>query len=110
MPAGRLNKRCTFQSATLVDDGGGGSSTTWVDGVTVWGGLVVERGRERVEAGRLVGDTGGLLIVRSSSVTKAIGLDTRVSIDGEIWNIRSNENEDQHDKFRSMVVEKGVAT
>lgn len=110
MPAGRLNKRCTFQSPVETDDGGGGSAIVWTDGVTVWGGLAPERGRERVDAGRLTGNTGGVLTVRSSIATAAITPASRVIIDGETWNVRSNESPDQRGKFREMVVEKGVAT
>lgn len=110
MPAGRRRKRVTFQEAFETPDGGGGNATSWRNTVTVWGGLREERGRERVEAGRLESAMAGTLTVLSSSDTRQIGAANRVLIDGIAYQIRSIGNPDQKNKELEMVVERGVAT
>lgn len=110
MRAGQLNKRVTFQTATETSDGGGGGSTSWGGNVTVWGQFRPERGRERLEAGRLESAEAGVLTVRSSEATRAITSAYRVLIDSIPFNIRAVSNPDQRNKAIEMVVEKGVAT
>lgn len=110
MRAGRLNKRVVFQTASSSADGGGGGAKTWSDSLTVWGGFVPERGRERLEAGRVNAADAGVLSVRSSTASRAITTAYRVKIDGVPYNIRGISNPDQHNKELQMVVERGVAT
>lgn len=110
MPAGRLRKRVTFQEAVQAADGGGGGATTWRNIVTVWGGLQEDRGRERVEAGRLESAMAGILTVRSSSDTREISAANRVLIDGAPYQVRTIGNPDQRNKFLELIVERGVAT
>lgn len=110
--AGKLARnRVTFQAETQVPDEGGGYQVGWVDIVSNWSAeFLPERGRERVEAGRLAAPMSGTLKVRWSSETTAITERHRVLIQGEPWNIRSVANEDQRHRFITMTVEKGVAT
>jgi SPP1 family predicted phage head-tail adaptor len=108
--AGRLRKRATFQSEVQTPDGGGGYALTWSDGPTVWCELVLERGRERVAAGRLDAAIGGVLSVRASSETRAINEGHRVLVDDIAYQIRSITDPDQRGAWLEMVVEKGVAT
>jgi SPP1 family predicted phage head-tail adaptor len=110
MRAGNLNKRVVFESAQSSDDAGGGNVVTWTNFATVWGGFSPERGRERLEAGRVEGASMGVLRVRSSSQTRQITTAYRVKIDGVPYNIRSIENPDQRNRGLEMLVEKGVAT
>lgn len=110
MPAGQLRDRITFQREAISDEGGGGGPTVWSNVCTVWGGLRLEKGRERIEAGRLDSVVAGVLTVRDSGVMRAITVRDRAVIRGVVWNIRSNENEDRHLRMRAMVVERGVAT
>lgn len=108
--AGRARDRVTFQVETQTDDGGGGYALAWVDALTVSGEYRPERGRERVEAGRLETSMAGTLRVRWSSESRAITTAHRVLIDGEAYQIRSIENEDRRNRDLVMVVERGVAT
>lgn len=111
MPAGKLRNRVTFQAETQISDGGGGYQVGWGDVVANWSAeFLPERGRERIEAGRLAAPMGGTLKVRWSSETAAITEQHRVLIDGVPWNIRSVANEDRRHRFVTMTVEKGVAT
>lgn len=110
MGAGRLRKRVTFEKEVRTPDGGGGYSLDWRPEMTVWGGLQVERGRERVEAGRLNAAIGAVLTIRSSRDARALSPANRVIIDEETWNIRSITNPDSRNKYLELVVEKGVAT
>lgn len=107
--AGQLNKRVTFQSATVVEDAGGGGAETWGGDITVAGGFRPERGRERIEAGRVEAALAGVLKVRSSAATRAIDAEThRVLIDGEPYNITSVSNPDQRNAYLEMTVEAGT--
>ena len=108
--AGALNKRVTFQVESVTDDGGGGGALSWTDVVTVWGGFQPERGRERLQAGRLESAVAGVLRVRSSSATRALTAAHRVLIDGLAYQIRSITNPDQRNAYLEMTVERGVAT
>lgn len=110
MPAGRLNKRVRFERARRSADAAGGADRSWEHLLTVWGGLRLDRGRERVEAGRVESATAGTLTIRVSRSAETLMTSDRVMIDGAPWNIRSITNEDQHRKFLTMVVERGVAT
>lgn len=110
MPAGRLNKRVRFERARRSADTAGGAERSWAHLVTVWGGLQVERGRERVEAGRVESALAGTLTIRVSTAALEILTSDRAVIDGVPWNIRSIANEDQHRKYLTLVVERGVAT
>jgi SPP1 family predicted phage head-tail adaptor len=107
--AGKLRKLVTFQIETRVSDGGGGYSETWAGDITTYGGLTIERGAERLEAGRLEAALGGVLEVRASSETLVITEAYSVLIDGVRYQIRSIANPDQRGERLEMVVEKGVA-
>ena len=110
MRAGRLNKRVTFQRLARDDDGGGGGAKAWVPLLTVWGSYAPERGRERLEAGRVSSAIGGVLTVRSSTQTRAVTSADRVLIDEVPHQIRSAANPDQRSRSIEMIVESGVAS
>jgi SPP1 family predicted phage head-tail adaptor len=114
--AGRLDRMVIFQAETQTSDGAGGYSLSWSTVLTAWAEFRPERGRERIEAGRLEAALGGVLRVRSSVASRAITEGNRVLIpptgeaaeDGETYQIRSISDPDR--QFREMTVEKGVAT
>lgn len=111
--AGQFNKNVTFQRVTRTSDGGGGYADAWnaVSGLTdVPAQFMPERGRERVEAGRLEAALGGVLRVRAFTESLTITEDDRVLIDDVAFQIRSVANPDQRNKTLEMTVEKGVAT
>jgi len=116
MQAGRLRDRVLFQAerdpATVsgIQDGGGGYTLQWRDLGEVWGELRLERGSEQLEAGRLGSATLGILKVRSSVFTKAITHEHRAVINGNPYQIRSNNNLDRRGIYRELVVETGVGT
>jgi head-tail adaptor len=110
MPAGRLRKRIRFEREVRNPDGAGGYSLAWIEFLIIWGGLQVERGRERVDGGRLAEAVGGAVTIRSSNAARSITPACRAVIDEEVWNIRSVTNPDQRGKYLELVVERGVAT
>jgi SPP1 family predicted phage head-tail adaptor len=107
--AGRMRDRVSFQSEERTSDGGGGFTINWVTVVTVWGQLVLETGREKLQADRLESAVAGTLTVRSSTETLAITAGMRAVIDGVSYQIRSISNRDRRDDYLEMVVEQGVA-
>lgn len=109
MGAGQLRDRVTFQKEIRTPDGGGGSTKSWGDDLTVWGQFNPERGRERLAAGRLESALGGVLKIRSSIAARALTTSHRVTIDGDRFQIRSIANPDRRNRFLEMVVEKNVA-
>lgn len=110
MRAGALNKRVTFQREKRTDDGSGGSSREFVDDFTVCGEFKPERGRERLEAGRLEAASAGILNVRSSSTTRSVDESWRVLIDDMPHQIRGISDPDGRNRALEFVVERGVAT
>lgn len=109
MRAGRLRDRVTFQVLSVPSkDSTEGGRKVWSNLCTVWGELRLERGVERVEAGRLESSVAGVLIVRSSGATRAITAVHRAVIRGEAYQIRSNTNPDRRRIMQEMVVEAGV--
>lgn len=111
MAAGPMRRRITFQEESQTPDGGGGYELAWSDIVTVWGSFQPERGRERIEAGRLAETLGGVIKIRSSAASRAITPGNRAVMSGVSYNIRSISNPDQRNKFLEMTVERGgVAT
>lgn len=110
MPAGRLRKRVRFEREMRNPDGAGGYLVAWREFLVVWGGLQLERGRERLDAGRLAEAVGGVLSVRSSMASRSVTPSDRVIIDDVPWNIRSITNPDQRGVDLEMTVERGAAT
>lgn len=56
MRAGKLSRRVTLQTLTMVADGGGGSTETWADTVTVWAAVRPLQGVERYRAQQVLSD------------------------------------------------------
>lgn len=106
---GAFRDLVTFQTEVQTPDEGGGYSVMWANDLIVHGQFLPERSRERLDAGRLAVPLAGVLRVRSSSETRALTEGARVLIDAEAYNILSIANEDRHDRFLTMTVEKGVA-
>lgn len=110
MPAGPLRKRIRFERGSKTADGGGGSSLQWLQFLEVWGSFAPERGRERVEAGRLEAAVAGIVRIRSSLSARQILTSDRAVFDGVPHQIRSITNPDQRNKYLELVVERGVGT
>lgn len=105
MRAGDLNKKATFETLTRTPDGGGGFTEIWGSPLTVWAQFSPERGRERIQAGRVADALAGVLRIRSSSRTRAITTQHRVLLDGRYWNIRSAANPDQRNDMLELTIE-----
>lgn len=108
MQAGALDRRCAFERRDDVPDDYGNVSTGWAARLTVWGALRFERGRERVEAGRMESALGAVLHVRASAASRAVTTADRVTIDGAVYAIRTIA-EDPRSGMLEMTIERGVA-
>jgi SPP1 family predicted phage head-tail adaptor len=69
LAAGVLTKRITIQSLTQVDDGGGGKTNTWADGVTCWASIEPGAGREFSDAKQQTPELSHVVTVRYRAVT-----------------------------------------
>lgn len=75
--AGDLRERIAFDKRETSSDGGGGTTTSWSEQFTVWGGFTHLRGGETVLAGRLEGRHTLVIRVRASTNTRLITSDWR---------------------------------
>jgi SPP1 family predicted phage head-tail adaptor len=110
MAIGNMRKRFTFQRESRTPNNSGGYAHTWSTVATVWGSFRPERGSERLDRGRLADPVRGTVRVRSSSTTRTITAEDRVTFDSTSYQIRSIINPDQRNRFLEMVVERNVAT
>jgi SPP1 family predicted phage head-tail adaptor len=110
MAAGPLRRRVTFQTEAITMSGSGGEVTTWGSDLVVWGQFLPERGREKLEQGRMQARLAGTLRVRYSTATAAITAGHRVLILGVAYQIHSVSQEDGRNKWMVMVVERGAGT
>jgi SPP1 family predicted phage head-tail adaptor len=62
--AGELSERVTFRREATVDDGMGGTETSWQDIATVWALVRPMSGRERERADRVDAEANYLIVVR----------------------------------------------
>ncbi len=108
MRSGLLNKRAAFERRMLVDDNAGGNTEAWAPLVTVWAQFAPERGRERIQAGRLDAALAGVLRIRSSIESRGIVVTDRATIDGHVYNIRSIANPDQRGRVLELAIESAV--
>jgi SPP1 family predicted phage head-tail adaptor len=107
--AGRLDRRCLFETRdTTPDDYGNVTSGGWTPIGTFWAQLTFERGRERMEAGRMESAVGATLKLHSSATTRSIAAADRVTIDGESYAIRAVWLPPRSGVIE-MTIEKGVA-
>jgi SPP1 family predicted phage head-tail adaptor len=107
--AGLMRDRVTLQVEQEAPDGGGGYVLAWHDVATVWGHLTEERGRERLESGRIEGALGAVLKVRHSADTERVNPGWRAVIDGVEYNITSVSQPDRRNRVVEMTVVRGVA-
>jgi len=56
IPIGRMNKRITLQYKTLVSDGMGSFTASWVDIATVWAAIIPVSTKERMMADQVSGE------------------------------------------------------
>ncbi len=109
--AGAISRRAAFQSAADTPDGGGGVTQVWSTQTTVWASLLLPRGREAMEAGRLEDTAAGILRVRKSSETEAITADWRAIIEGVTYHITSTPvDQDGRRAWLQMNVRQGTAS
>lgn len=106
---GELRHRITFQKATLVDDGYGGSIQTWVDQGTVFAKFQYLKGGEEVMAARLQAKQPAIITVRSDGVTRQADPTWRIrDADSALWNIRAITDPSGRRACLEILAEKGV--
>jgi head-tail adaptor len=113
--AGTIDGRIRFERIIRGDDGFGNVETSgWSEIASRWVRVKPEKGRERVEAGRLESTMRGVMMVRSCQVTQSItAADRAVFIagpySGKVVNIRSLMSA-PNSTYIELVFEEGVAT
>lgn len=109
MASGKYRTRVLIQTQTETPDGSGGSTTALDAGIERWADWMPERGRERLEAGRIAAPLAGVLRLRySSQVASMPEQRTVVTIDSKPYNVRSIEP-NQRKQYIEMTLERGVA-
>ncbi|MBL4761713.1 MAG: phage head closure protein [Gammaproteobacteria bacterium] len=105
----KLNRRITFYSPALLDDGVGGAEDGWNEEQTVWSNIHYLRGGESVMAGRLAGKKPVIITVRKSSFSDQILSSWRVVLGGVDFNVRENPTPSQNCLYYEFLAESGVA-
>ena len=97
--AGKFREQAVFQHKPAVavagdseglDELGNPAGKIWQDYATVWADLREVPGREKLAAGQPAALTRGTLRVRSSEITRSIGLGDRVNVRGNFWAVESD--------------------
>ena len=107
---GRMRDRAAFFRLNTVSDAYGNPSSGFAGSayLTRWGKLQVERGQEKLEAGRLESSLQAVLKIRSDTETRTITAADKVEVDGEAYQIRSISNPDRRERFLELHLERGV--
>jgi len=84
MTVGALRVRLTLEEPQLSDDGGGGSTVTWVAVTTLWGGLRVLSSRERAGTGGRISQVTHDVTIRHRG---NVGPHMRLTYDGRVFSI-----------------------
>lgn len=84
MQAGKLDRRITIQSATLIDDGYGGQVETWGDVATVWAQFLPGGGNERFASAQVYAETQARFRIRWRA---GLSPKNRVLFDGKAWDV-----------------------
>ncbi len=106
---GKLNERITFQAATLVSDGGGGSTKTWANLATtptVWCEVKAQTGREVFDSER---DNASSLVKFTIRNRSDIDETMRIVWRGKNHNIRDVPGVSPHDMYLTIIAEQGVS-
>lgn len=106
MRSGRLRTRIRFERPVQKTDDLGNAYDGWEALFERWGDLLLQRGREALEAGRLESSNLGTLQIRWSAEAAALDESHRAVIDGRHWQIRSIIDPDQRRRTLEMVVER----
>lgn len=106
---GKLRHRITFQKETRVDDGGGGSASTWGDisgTATVWASVEPLSGREVLFGQQLQASvTHRIKLRHKSDISEAM----RIKFGSRFFNIRSIRHIEERDRWTEIMAEEGVA-
>jgi SPP1 family predicted phage head-tail adaptor len=107
--SGRLRDRIIVQRAVGGDDGYGNVINSWADHLTLWADVREALGKETVAAGRVEESRTATIRVRASTQSREITAADRLSVRGNIWNIRSISEVSNDRKLLEMLCEVGVA-
>ena len=109
--AGKLDTRVKFERETEISTGGGGTSKTWTEQFSRWGGVShpkLSARLERENAGALTSVQRASILVRADPDTITIKPSWRCRFDNKVWNIRGITPIGRNDRL-SIIVESGVA-
>lgn len=102
MQAGRLNRRCTLQAPSEVQDELGQPIPGWTDVATVWGDVRLRSGLESIKAGAVVSTVQASVRIRYRA---GITAGMRVLVDSVAYNITAVQPDVGGREFVDLVVE-----
>jgi len=101
--------RVTIEQPQQTPDSSGGSATTWVAVATLWAEVRPTSGGERYRAMREQGYTYYKLRLRGRKDVSITTKD-RVRMGSKVWNVREVYNEDQLNRWITVIAEEGPGT
>lgn len=102
MLAGKLRHRISIEQLARVEDGGGGSATTWSELTAAYAKVVPLRGDE----GEVAGQVGATLTHRIEMRYRAgVTSKMRVNLGGRVMNIRAVINVDERNRELHLMCE-----
>jgi SPP1 family predicted phage head-tail adaptor len=102
MQAGRLNRRCTLQAPSEVQDELGQPIPGWTDVATVWGDVRMKSGLEAIKAGASVSVVQASIRIRYRA---GITAGMRVLVDSVAYNITAVQPDVGGREFVDLVCE-----
>ena len=106
-----LRERVAFHRLDAAADGYGNASSGFAAApfLRTRGRLQMERGRERLEAGRTESAVAGVLTIRSSIAARTVTAADKAVIDGDDYQITAITNPDRKNAMLEISVVRGVA-
>lgn len=112
--ASQMRHRIVFQNEVLTSDGGGGSSLSWVNVVTVWSAIDNLSGlngrnitNEKNFAGQIQDKESLKFTIR---YTSGLTAKMRIAFGSRVFNIRSIVNVNEKNEILQILAEEGVVS
>lgn len=105
LKAGTLDRRITFQTESISDDGQGGGASSWADTLTVWAGVEPARSAEQFAAQQLGQRVTHKITVRYSTDTAAVTHAMRVKYGTRTFRITGIRNPSEGREMLEIMTE-----
>ena len=109
MASGKFRDRATVESPDHTSDDYGNVTSGWQNAREIWADVLERTGKEKLEAGAVQSMRMATVRVRSNNTTRAITTADRLTVRGEVWNIRSIAQIGRSKRVIEFSCEAGVA-